>query len=367
MNPKIQPKLQLALELSAEEKNSDGKTFWRYTYKETCLEAGISNVGGGPGKEKYLVILYSLCTPPEKRNSGQARKLLQYFIEQLASTGRPVEFLLRPAPLDEETSQERLIDFYSGFGFTIIPYLDQRIGKRITDLAMRLAINQKEYFMNILAVNGSPRKHWNTEIILEHALEGTARAFNSHLESVRLYPMEYSGCTGCYACKQKGKPSSICRFKDTLTPILEKAQEADVILLGTPVYFFTESSGTRAFIERLLYPWSAFNTDGYGTRRPKPMVAGLFYTLAGTEESVAAHGHKHFMDSTNQFFSLHFIHHEILLAYETLHTNSYDKLELNTFDPEARRKSREGRFVADCERARAIGSLLVQKAKAAHA
>ena len=152
-----------------------------------------------------------------------------------------------------------------------------------------------------------------------------------------------------------------------MTPILEKAQEADVLLLGTPVYFFTESAGTRAFIERLLYPWSAFNAEGYGTRRPKPMVAGLFYTLAGTEETVPAHGHQHFKDSTDQFFSLHFPHHEVLLAYETLHTNTYDKLELNIFDPEARRKSRETRFPEDCERARAMGNVLVQKVKALRA
>lgn len=184
------------------------------------------------------------------------------------------------------------------------------------------------------------------------------------MESIRLYPMKYSGCTGCYACKQKGKPASLCQFKDALAPILEKAQEADMLLIGTPVYFFTESAGTRAFIERLLYPWSAFHADGYDTRRPKPMVAGLFYTLAGTEESVPAHGHRHFKDSTDQFFSLHFLHHEVLLAYETLHTNAYEKLELDSFDPGARRKAREERFVKDCERASAIGASLAQRIKA---
>jgi multimeric flavodoxin WrbA len=221
--------------------------------------------------------------------------------------------------------------------------------------------------MNILAVNGSPRRHWNTETILDHALAGAAQTPDAHVESVHLYPMKYSGCIGCYMCKQKGSPSSLCRFEDALTPVLEKAQEADVLLIGTPVYFFTESAGTRAFIERLLYPWSAFHADGYGTRRPKPMVAGLFYTLAGTEESVSEHGHRHFKDSTDQFFSLHFPHHELLLVYETLHTNTYGKFELNTFDPETRRKAREGRFAEDCEQAHALGASLALRAKARHA
>ncbi|HBT97394.1 MAG TPA: flavodoxin, partial [Desulfobulbaceae bacterium] len=216
------------------------------------------------------------------------------------------------------------------------------------------------------AVNGSPRRHWNTELILERALAGAAQAApEARAETVRLYPMNYSGCTGCYGCKQKEKLSSLCRFQDALSPVLEKAQEADVLLFGTPVYFFTESAGMRAFIERLLYPWSVFRADGYGSRRPKPMVAGFFYTLAGTQESVAEHGHSHFTESTNQFFSLHFPDHEMLLAYETLHTNHYDRFELDTFDPEARRKSREVRFPKDCERAFAIGASLAQRIKAA--
>ena len=54
--------------------------------------------------------------------------------------------------------------------------------------------------MNILAVNGSPRRHWNTEVILDQALAGAAENPDTHAESVRLYPMKYSGCTGCYAC-----------------------------------------------------------------------------------------------------------------------------------------------------------------------
>ncbi len=216
--------------------------------------------------------------------------------------------------------------------------------------------------MNILAVNGGPRRHWNTEQILEHvlagAMEGASADGAARGETVQLYPMRYSGCIGCYGCKRKGGPSALCQYKDALTPILEKAQEADVLLLATPVYFFTESAGLRAFIERLLYPWSAFNPDGYGSRRPKPMAAGFIYTLAGTPESVAAHGHAHFSDSTRQFLSLHFPRYECLFAYNTLHTEDYGKLELNVFDPVERRKSREERFPADCAEARDMGRTL---------
>ncbi len=217
--------------------------------------------------------------------------------------------------------------------------------------------------MKIFAVNGSPRRHWNTERILEHALAGAAGE-EAAGEMAQLYPMRYSGCAGCYGCKKKDAPAAECRIKDSLTPVLEKAQRADVLLLATPVYFFTESAGCRAFIERLLYPWSAFNPDGYATRRPKFMTAGLIYTLAGTEETVSAQGHTHFADSTRRFFSLHFPRYECLFAYETLHTDEYGKRELAMFDPVARHTSRAERFPKDCARARAMGAALAAAAKA---
>ena len=218
--------------------------------------------------------------------------------------------------------------------------------------------------MNILAVNGSPRRHWNTERILEHALQGAESGGGARGETAQLYPMHHSGCICCYSCKRKKSPSTLCQFKDSLTPLLEKDQQADVLLLATPVYFFRESAGMRAFIERLLYPWTGFFRDGYSTKRPKPMAVGLFYTLAGTEQTVPEHGHEHFAESTDVFFSFHFPGYERLFAYNTLHTDDYSEFELDVFDPEDRRRSREERFSRDCERACAIGVSLAEKARA---
>jgi multimeric flavodoxin WrbA len=218
--------------------------------------------------------------------------------------------------------------------------------------------------MNIFAVNGSPRRRWNTELLLEHAVQGATSGGDMRSEMAQLYPMRYSGCIGCYACKRKENPAGLCRLNDRLTPLLKKAQQADVLLLATPVYFFGESAGMRAFIERLFYPWTAFLRDSYASRRPKPIAAGLLYTLAGTERTVPEHGHEHFADSTNVFFSFHFPEYERLLAYETLHTDDYAALALDGFDPEGRRKSREERFPKDCAQAYALGVSLAAKARA---
>ena len=215
--------------------------------------------------------------------------------------------------------------------------------------------------MKILAVNGSPRRDWNTERILDHAVRGALRAVPAASESVQLYPMHYSGCVGCYACKRKDQPSGLCRLNDTLTPILEKAQASDVLLLATPVYFFGESAGVRAFIERLLYPWTTFTVDGYGSRCPRPLCVGLLYTLSGTEQRVMEQGRQSFSDSTVFFFSLHSTWQERMCVYETLHTDDYSRLELDFFDPAARKKIRTERFPEDCERAYALGASLALK------
>ncbi|MCL2720739.1 MAG: flavodoxin family protein [Treponema sp.] len=90
--------------------------------------------------------------------------------------------------------------------------------------------------MKVIAVNGSPRKKWNTHILLEKALEG-AKEMGAQTELINLYDINFKGCTSCFACKLKGVTISKCAMKDELEPILQKICECDALLLGSPVYF----------------------------------------------------------------------------------------------------------------------------------
>ena len=56
--------------------------------------------------------------------------------------------------------------------------------------------------MKIIAINGSPRKKWNTSTLLENALEGAASQ-GAETELIHLYDLDYKGCTSCCACKLK--------------------------------------------------------------------------------------------------------------------------------------------------------------------
>ena len=102
--------------------------------------------------------------------------------------------------------------------------------------------------MRAIAVNGSPRKNWNTASLLEHALVGAAKD-GAETELVHLYDLDFKGCISCFACKKiGGKSYGRCAVSDGLTPILKKASEADVLILGTPVYFSAETGEMRSFL-----------------------------------------------------------------------------------------------------------------------
>ena len=68
--------------------------------------------------------------------------------------------------------------------------------------------------MKVLAINGSPRKDWNTATLLKAALDGAASE-GAGVELVHLYDLAYHGCVSCFACKLKGGSSyGNCAYKD---------------------------------------------------------------------------------------------------------------------------------------------------------
>ena len=101
--------------------------------------------------------------------------------------------------------------------------------------------------MYVIAINGSPRKNGNTATLLNKALEG-ASSQGATTELINLYDLNFKGCVSCFACKLKGgKSYGKCDYKDDLTPVLEKVESADAVLLGSPIYLqFSLKVGKRA-------------------------------------------------------------------------------------------------------------------------
>lgn len=102
--------------------------------------------------------------------------------------------------------------------------------------------------MKVIAINGSPRKGGNTEILLKAALEPLAKA-GWETELVRIGGRDIHGCRACFKCWEK--KDGRCVFgKDVLNGVLEKMLAADAIILGSPTYFADVSAEMKALIDR---------------------------------------------------------------------------------------------------------------------
>jgi len=101
--------------------------------------------------------------------------------------------------------------------------------------------------MKILALVGSPRKGSNTDLLVERILEGCRR--KGHVgEKFYLYDYEISPCIDCRSCK---KGDYACVLDDGMQPIYPKIQEADLIIFGTPLYWYGPSGKMKLFVDRL--------------------------------------------------------------------------------------------------------------------
>lgn len=98
---------------------------------------------------------------------------------------------------------------------------------------------------NILIIS-SGRPKGNTAQLAE-AFSSGARDAGHLAEVVSLLKTKVEPCLGCNACKQ-GKP---CVQKDGFAGLVPKIHQADLLVLASPLYYWTISARTKAFIERL--------------------------------------------------------------------------------------------------------------------
>lgn len=108
----------------------------------------------------------------------------------------------------------------------------------------------QEDIMKIYAINGGPRKKFNTAKLLQAALDDAAAAPCSETvetEMIHLHDLNYKGCVSCFSCKRVGgKSYGHCAVKDDLAPVLEKLSQADGLIFGSPIYFGNVTGMMRA-------------------------------------------------------------------------------------------------------------------------
>ena len=162
--------------------------------------------------------------------------------------------------------------------------------------------------MKAIAINGSPRKGWNTDMLLQQALRGAADA-GAETELIQLSDLTFSGCRSCFACRRAGAETGRCMWKDDLQPVLDKIHSADAVFMGSPIYLGNVSGMMYCLMER----------------------------LGGSSEYYA--------------------------ACDTLQFDDYSKFAAGSFNEAHKRKVREEQFPKDLQAAYDIGFRLITKGK----
>ncbi len=101
--------------------------------------------------------------------------------------------------------------------------------------------------MNILALVGSPRKGSNTDLLVNAIIEGAA-ANNHSASKVYLYNVDIAPCVDCKACKTGNYK---CALGDDMQTLYRKLEEADVIVFGTPLYWYGPTAKMKLLLDRL--------------------------------------------------------------------------------------------------------------------
>ena len=214
--------------------------------------------------------------------------------------------------------------------------------------------------MKVMAINGSPRKDWNTATMLQKALEGSASR-GAETELIHLYDLQFQGCTSCFSCKVlNGKSYGRCAMRDDLTTVLEKIEQADALILGSPMYFGSVAGEMRSFIERLLFPYLRYSREGRSLF-PKKLKTAWIYTMNCPEAFLKEVGYDRYFAQNELLLAFLGEKAETLYSCETLQFEDYSKMDADMFDVEARLKRREEVFPEDCRKAFELGIRLTEK------
>ena len=102
--------------------------------------------------------------------------------------------------------------------------------------------------MKVLMINGSPRVGGNTTIALNEMVK-VFQADSIETDVVQIGNQVVRGCIACGACYEKGK----CVFDDVVNELAPKFEQADGLVIASPVYYASANATLIACLDRLFY------------------------------------------------------------------------------------------------------------------
>ncbi len=150
----------------------------------------------------------------------------------------------------------------------------------------------------ILVISSSPRKGANSDTLCDEFIRGAKEA-GHEVEKVALRDLKIHPCFACYYCASH---TDECVQNDDIPQVMLKMEHADVVVLATPVYFYSVSAQMKMFIDRTMARWRNFkNKEFYyiltsGEDEPNTMdttvacLRGLVDSLEGSIEKGIVYG-----------------------------------------------------------------------------
>ncbi|WP_304683795.1 flavodoxin family protein [Ileibacterium valens] len=104
---------------------------------------------------------------------------------------------------------------------------------------------------NILILSGSPRKGGNSDLLCDEFMRG-AKESGNNVTKINVASKKIAPCHACYFCREHGGE---CAYKDDMAEILQAMIDADVLVLASPVYFYSINAQLKAVIDRTVARW----------------------------------------------------------------------------------------------------------------
>ena len=129
----------------------------------------------------------------------------------------------------------------------------------------------------VLGIAGSPRRGGNTDLLLDEVLKGAASR-GARVKKVVLNDLNMTTCQHCDACQKTGR----CRIEDDMQMVYQDLEDADRIVLASPIQFMTVTAEMKAMIDRCQALWAR----KYVLKQPplsEKERKGLFIAVGGTK------------------------------------------------------------------------------------
>jgi len=111
----------------------------------------------------------------------------------------------------------------------------------------------------VLILSGSPRKGGNSDSLCEQFAKGAQEAGHK-VEKIWIQGKKIAPCLACYYCKDH---NGECAIRDDMKEVLDKMMAADVLVLSSPVYFYSISAQLKSVIDRTVARWLEFKNKEF--------------------------------------------------------------------------------------------------------